>query len=194
MGRPPATHISMDSIEFCLRSVTIAILQSPLIRRYLNQNELPLSMKNKEHYEELAKEFSLPEFEKLDQEFGLGDIDKENILFGIKERILDRIDSYAKIIEGIIQPETSLTDMYESKVFSDEEKQNMFIIYKRFIYLDRYSMQTELEDGNIKLAEFISESYKEWLKIKDKVLAIIVKLKESWTKDDENAFSPEYFG
>ena len=146
-------------------------------------------------YNKYAQNYSLPDFEVLDKEFQIKDITNENIVLQeIRDKILDQLEHYMKILEGIVQPETTLVDMYESKVFSDEEKIEIFKLYKRFMFMDRYSLETALEDGDRKVAEFINVVYREWISLKPKILEVIIHLKESWTKDDDKETTVEYCG
>ncbi len=149
----------------------------------------------KEKFASLRDTYSLPEFDILDHEFDIRDISNENIILReIKERILEKLDDYQKILEGVVQPDTTLISMYESGVFSDSEKTRIYKLYKRFVYLQRFAVQTEIEDGDEKVAEFINVSFKEWLELKEKMLGIIIKLKESWKMDDPRDESVFYCG
>lgn len=146
-------------------------------------------------YGELKERFSLADFDLLDKEFEIKDITNENIILrDIRDRILDKFDEYIKIIEGIVQPDTTLVNMYESKVFDDVQKNEIFKIFKRLMYLQRLSIESDLEDGDEKVAEFIRISFKEWMEIKSKMLEIIVALKNSWTIDDEDKVNVNYWG
>ena len=51
-----------------------------------------------------------------------------------------------------------------------------------------------MEDGDEKTAEFINVAYKEWINIKDKMLSVVVRLKDSWTIEDDVKFDLGYFG
>ena len=149
----------------------------------------------KESFTKLQINYSLPNFDELDHEFEIKDITNENIILReIKDRILDKLDEYMKILESIVQPESTLLHMYESRVFTDDEKTDVYKLYKRFNYLLRFSIQTEIEDGEEKVAEFINVSYKEWLDIKPRLLKIVIKLKESWQKDDDHEENVFYCG
>lgn len=149
----------------------------------------------KEQFKLLQEKYSLPEFDMLDKEFEIKDITNENIILReIRDRILEKFDEYIKILEGIVQPEASLANMYETKVFNDEEKNDIFQLYKRFMYMDRFSLQTEIEDGDEKVAEFINVSFKEWMTLKPRILEIIIKLKDSWTTEEDENFYVSYCG
>lgn len=157
-------------------------------------NKMKLS-EIKDKYKELQMKYSLPNFDDLDHEFEIRDITNENIILrDIKDRILDHFDEYNQILEGIVQPDNNIVQIYESKVFDDNKKNDVFMIFKRFMYLDRFALETAIEDGDEKVAEFINVSYKEWFEIKPKLLKIIVSLKEGWISDDEEKTSLEYCG
>ena len=149
----------------------------------------------KDKYRELQDKYSMPGFDELDTEFEIRDITNENtILKEIKERILDNFDDYVKVLEGIVQPDTNVMNMYESRVFSDDEKIEVFRLYKRFIHLDRFALQTKIEDGEAKMAEFINTAYKEWMSMKQQILDIINRLKDEWTKEDDTKTDLGYLG
>ncbi|MFW6283554.1 MAG: hypothetical protein ACOC1P_05905 [Minisyncoccales bacterium] len=149
----------------------------------------------KEKYKALQDKYGLAGFEELDKEFEINDITNGNIILReIRDRIIEKFDEYVKILEGIVQPDTNLVHMYEAKVFNDDEKNDIFNLYKRFLYLERFSIETQIIDGEEKMSEWINLAFKEWMELKPKILDIIIRLKESWTHDDDIADTASYCG
>ncbi|MCX6706673.1 MAG: hypothetical protein NT001_00855, partial [Candidatus Woesearchaeota archaeon] len=93
-----------------------------------------------------------------------------------------------------LQPDTTISDLYECKVFTDDDKKSMFETYKKLMIMHNSALIAEIESDDRKTAEFISDSVKKWPSIKKEVLSVVRKMKESWTKDIEISEDIGYLG
>ncbi len=152
-------------------------------------------MKIKEEYEKLRKKYKLPEFKEIDNEFEITIIEHEEFLLReIRRKITEKIELYTKVLDRLLQPETVLSDMYECKIFSDEEKDALFKLFKRLMFFDRFSIETSIDENDKKSAEFINNIWKEWDKIKKELSSFIKKLKEGWLKETKIKEELRYLG
>ncbi|MBU0535631.1 MAG: hypothetical protein KKE20_01600, partial [Nanoarchaeota archaeon] len=76
-----------------------------------------------------------------------------------------------------------ITDMQESAMFSENEKSEMFELYKKLMIMHNSSLLLEISSDEKKEAEFIAETAKEWDSIKKKMTNVVENMKESWRKE-----------
>ncbi len=149
----------------------------------------------KEEYNKLKKSLKLPDFKKIDNEFELSDLEETSFLLrDIRRKMIDKVDFYAKILEPIIQPETNIVCMFECKAFDDDEKLEIYDMFRKMMSLVRSSAELSLECDDKKEAEFISELSEEWDKLKPKLMEKISKMRKSWQKKIDIKETQEYFG
>jgi hypothetical protein len=150
----------------------------------------------KEKYSEYQKRFSLPSFESLNKEFEIEDIEQETelLLPKIRAKIHDKFDSYAAIMESNLQPDSTFTSLYEVHYVSDEQKQNSYSVFKKLMYLIRFSEYLAVSNRDDEIARFIKQSFEEWSSIKVNVEKHIKELMGVWKKDTDIKEDLSYFG
>jgi hypothetical protein len=150
----------------------------------------------KKKYEELQKKYKLPSYNEMDNEFEIACIeDSEKFLLrNIRRKIAEKLEAYNKVIEAILMPESNLTSLYEYQIFSDEEKRKLYLFYKKFMYFDRMSIETSVDEDDKKTSEFINEFWKEWPAMKKKISEIVRNLKDGWTKEIKLKEEKSYLG
>jgi hypothetical protein len=148
----------------------------------------------KDDYSKL-KGLGLPDFDRLNKEFGVSDIEETDFLLRtIRELMAEKVDSFVKILESVIQPETNAVCMFECKVFDDKEKLEVFDVFKKLMSFVRLSSEVALDCDDKKDAEFITNLFGEWLKLKPLLKEKISKLRVSWQKDVDLKEEFGYFG
>ena len=148
----------------------------------------------KDDYSKL-KGLGLPDFDRLNKEFGVSDIEETDFLLRtIRELMAEKVDSFVKILESVIQPETNAVCMFECKVFDDKEKLEVFDVFKKLMSFVRLSSEVTLDCDDKKDAEFITNLFGEWLKLKPLLKEKISKLRVSWQKDVDLKEEFGYFG
>ena len=141
----------------------------------------------KERYQELRKKHKLPSFNEINKEFEISTIEKEEFLLReIRRKIAEKIEAYTKFLEDILHPDPPTTsNMYESRIFNDEDRNEIFKIYKRLMFFDRFSIETAVDEDDKKSSEYINAVFKEWGELKKQFLSFVKKSKESWLKDSD---------
>jgi hypothetical protein len=84
--------------------------------------------------------------------------------------------------------------MFECKVFDDNEKLEVFDIFKKLMSFVRLSSEVALDCDDRKDAEFIKNLFDEWLRLKPKLKEKVSKLRVSWQKDVDLKEEFGYFG
>lgn len=149
-----------------------------------------------EKYNALKKKYSLPEFSDLNRDFDLEDIspDSDILLYRIRARIFEKIDIYSKMFESMLQPDSSLADMYEAHYISDNDKNDAYSVFKKLMQILRKSNMVSLDNSEEKNAEFIKESFSEWESLKPRIKSHIKRLLQVWNKETDIKDDLSYFG
>jgi hypothetical protein len=150
----------------------------------------------KEKYNQLKKKYSLPSYDDLNQEFNLEDINAESelVLQNVRRKIYEKIDYYAELIESVLQPESSLANMYEAHYTEDDEKNKAYSIFKRLLYILRYSKLVALDNNEEENAKFINEVHSEWNSTKKDIKYLIKRLLEIWKIESDIKEDLSYMG
>jgi hypothetical protein len=142
-------------------------------------------------YKELKKKFDLPGFDSIDEEFEISDLEDTHFLMkSIIRRMIERIDIYCSLIGEIMQPDTSnLSAMHETGIFDEDEKTELYGLYKKLMSFNRYSMHVLLDHDAKSEAKFIGSFFGKWKSIKISLVKHIKKMESSWNsiekKDEE---------
>ena len=155
-------------------------------------------MENKieEEYNKLCKKFKLPKFEEIDREFEISTLENERFLINnILRRIVEKLEVYTETIGNLVHPDaSSLTSMYEIRYFSDDEKNDMYKLFKKLMKINREIVELLLDADEKKEADFLNVFFNEWLNMKNDLKAYIRKMKESWEKESTIEDDLGYFG
>lgn len=151
-------------------------------------------IKNK--YNDLQKRYNLPEYSILNQEFDIEDINEESelILQKIRLKINEKIDFYSSLFENILQPDSSLADLYEAHYIEDSTKNSAYSIYKKLVKILRKSSLVSLNNIDNENVEFINETIKEWLNIKPEIEKHLKRRIALWEKETDISEDLNYFG
>ena len=151
--------------------------------------------KVKKLYESLRRKYKLPGFDELDAEFEISAIEAESgLLREVRKQISEKVGNVSLLVEEVLQPDTNLVNLYESRVFDEAEKQKIFELYKRLMVVDRTLVELMIANDERLDAEFIKSFHEEWRKIKPELLRFVRKLRESWGKETEEGEAAGYMG
>ena len=92
-----------------------------------------------QEYNKLSKKYKLPKFNELDSEFEVSNLENERFLIkSILRKIVEKLEFYIEVIGNLVHPDaSSLTTMYEVRFFSEDEKNNMYGLFKKMMIFDR---------------------------------------------------------
>ncbi len=152
----------------------------------------------KEKYEDLRKTHELPEFENLDSDFELYEIDEDDALSEqireILKKVYDKVDSYAKFLEDLMQPDSRLSLMREASTLTQQDRATITKLHKQCMFITRELIELNLDYSQDRAIEIINKNYVKWQELKLEIKKIVVKLKESWMKDIKLEEDKGYFG
>ena len=136
----------------------------------------------------------LPSFEDINIEFEIASVEEPFVLQNIRRQMIEKAEFYIKIINELLQPDSEITSMYECKFFQDDEKGGVYDVLKKLMFFSRFSAEVGLKADEKEEVKFISEFFKDWIKLKPSLLSIISKIKSSWDSDTELKDDLAYFG
>lgn len=151
--------------------------------------------KVKKLYETLRKKYRLPGFDELDQEFEVSAIEAESgLLREIRKQISEKVGDVSSLFQSVLQPDTNLVDLSESRVFNEAEKQRLFELFKRLMVADRAMAGLSIENDEKLDAAFIKSFHAEWKKLKPELVKFIKRLRDGWEKETEEGEEAGYMG
>lgn len=149
-----------------------------------------------EQYNLLKKKHNfLPDFEELCINFEIDDIDPdENILREIIKEMHSTVEFYTRILEGLIQPDSKLSDMKEAESLTKEDQENILGIYRKCMLINRSLLLSNLQFNEEECAKEISITNSEWNKIKKELKIILLKMKDTWKEEKKKETHGGYYG
>lgn len=150
----------------------------------------------KSNYKELSKKYQLPSFEELNENFEIDRIDRDTDTLAreIRKVLMEKVISYIKFIEMILNPSTAPPMfLIFLKQITQDEKHTIEETYKPLVDLELKALKVEIEYSEKSEAEQISEINKTWNKIKPNLLKIIQIMEKNWNSST-NKKDKSYFG
>lgn len=147
-------------------------------------------------YNKLSKKYKLPKFKEIDEEFEISSLETPNFLVrNALRKTAEKLEFYIDVIGNLVHPDaSSLSSMYEIRFFSDDEKDNMYNLFKKLMEANRNILELVLENNEKKQADFLKKFSIEWLDMKKELVFYIAKMKESWKKQSTIEEDVAYFG
>ena len=147
-------------------------------------------------YNELRKKYKLPDYKVMDNELEISTIEQESFLLrSIMRRILEKVDFFMTILQDTIQPDASnMVSMNETNFFDDDEKKNMYTLYKKLASMNREGALVSLNPEEKSEAEFINTFFEHWEQYKKELQHFIKKMRDSWKADIDEDYDVRYVG
>lgn len=148
----------------------------------------------KKEYDILKKKYDLPNFKELDKEFNINDVEKKFLSRNLREKIVEKLDEFTKIIGQLLEPEQSIQTLHELRMMDDITKNETFKQYSELMILLREHQLVSLENDEIKDCEFIKKVWKKLPTIKKNLKKIIGIMKTAWADKNEVKETLTYLG
>ena len=147
-------------------------------------------------YSNLSKKYKLPKFKDIDAEFEISALDNEKFLIkNILRNILEKLEFYIEIIGGLVHPDgSSISNMYEIRFFTEDEKNGMYLLFKKLMKIDRNIVEMVLKNDEKEQSDFLNKFFTDWQDMKKELLDYIGKMKDSWEKQSTIEEDIGYFG
>jgi hypothetical protein len=80
-------------------------------------------------YSFLQKKYHLPEYHVINRELEIASLDSQKFLLRqIRRKIYHRLDDFCELIEDLLQPDATISQMHEYRFFSDKKRTKIFNI------------------------------------------------------------------
>jgi hypothetical protein len=148
-----------------------------------------------EEYAALKKKYNLPDLGLLDREFEVSAIDEYTFLLrSMRVKIAEKVDSAIKLFNELLHPDSGFAAYKEANVFSEADREQILVIYRKLMYYSRRSTELNFDDSDELNARFINELMKEWPGLKNSILFFVRRMRDSWQKDLTKKDVVGYFG
>ena len=147
-------------------------------------------------YDKVCKKFKLPKFKDIDSEFEISNLENAKFLIrNVLRRIEEKLEFYIEVIGNLVHPDASnLSSMYEVRYFSEDEKNHMYMLFKKLMKANRNIIELILGNDEKNQSIFLNSFFNEWLDLKKELMIHINKLKDSWEKESTIEEDLGYFG
>ena len=147
-------------------------------------------------YNKLRKKYKLPKFNEIDSEFEISNLESARFLIkNILRRIEEKLEFYIEVIGNLVHPDvSSLSTMYEVRYFSDDEKNEVYMLFKKLMKANRSIIGLILVSDEKKQTDFLNGFLNEWQDMKKELIDHIGKMKDSWEKESTIEEDLGYFG
>jgi hypothetical protein len=153
--------------------------------------------KLKQNYKDIQKIHNLPDFNKLNSEFTiekLAEIETDFLIREIARIMAEKFSNYLRFVELVLNPVNSPMFIFSLiKSMGESEKKKFSEIYKELARIELNLIELDVDFSEKKEAEFINNSYKIWLNMKEDFLGVIEVIKSNWDSKSEN-HNKDYFG
>lgn len=149
--------------------------------------------------DEVIIKYSLPNLESLKTELGHLKFDKdedtqETIIEDLLSKLKEKIGKYISFLEEIIQPDSSLISLQESNVFSDKQREDIFITLKKIIFIQRRYLLVNLNGTFDEKVNYFKLTFNKWQNLKNEIEPIIKKAISVWQERVDEEIKQNYFG
>tara|TARA_Y100000310_G_scaffold94955_1_gene92785 strand:+ start:19986 stop:20453 length:468 start_codon:yes stop_codon:yes gene_type:complete len=149
-----------------------------------------------QEYYKLSKKYKLPKFNELDSEFEISNLESKRFLIkNILRKIVEKLEFYIEVIGNLVHPDaSSLSSMYEIRYLSDDEKNEMYVLFKKMMKAERSIVEVVLRNDEKQQVEFLNGFFNEWADMKKELVSYLSKIKESWSKESSIEEDVGYLG
>ncbi|MBD3247162.1 hypothetical protein GF378_00905 [Candidatus Pacearchaeota archaeon] len=159
-----------------------------------NENTLE---KLKKNYSKLQKQHDLPGFDDMNKDFyieKLSDTETDLLMREIRKVVADRLFSYLRFLENLINPQNAPVWIYSViKALDPEDKTKVESIYKKLSSNEINLIELDVSFNEEKEVMFVKKSYDLWQKIKKEMLEVISSIKKNINREKGKS-SKGYFG
>ncbi|MFP4111363.1 MAG: hypothetical protein ACLFPQ_02470 [Candidatus Woesearchaeota archaeon] len=148
-----------------------------------------------EKYLKLQEKYNLPDYHSINKEFEISNLDSNKFMLRqIRKKIHSKLDDYCEIIEDLLQPSATISQMHEYRFFSETAKKRIYDLYRKLMHMSRTATELTIHNDKEKDIEFIREFFSSFDSIKKEMVSITSTMKKSWKEELDKDIKFEYFG
>ena len=153
----------------------------------------------KKKYNVLEEKYKLPSFSKMSEEFDIDHVaekDVEFLLREIRRYVNDKIMSYLRFIEMLLNPASTGAPMFLfslTKMLSPEKRSQLEKTYAILARLNLDSLSLDIVSQEKEEAVFILRAHKQWMEVIESLQDVMKDFQENWDQESKRN-SKSYFG
>lgn len=120
--------------------------------------------------------------------------EEEDVIERLTEHVKERYETYSSFLESLVQPDSSMSQMTESSVISDDLRMSAYELYKRMMRLVRTSLQVGLHPDEHARKTYLKTLASEWKAIAKELATYVDAALSVWTVETDMASQEKYFG
>lgn len=142
------------------------------------------------------KHKTLPDYDSLNKHFEISSLPADEFLLrNIKRRIASTMEPVLDLLEHMLSPDPhNFTDIYESGCFTQDDKKELFTLYRHFMEQYRAILETNILGDDKEDVKLIKRIHDRWTADKNQLVHYIGKLRAFWHKKTETKQILEYLG
>lgn len=146
-------------------------------------------------HEDILKKHNLPSLEELEKELGVIDEDEQDLVQDIISKLLSKSRKYSSFIEEMLHPDSNIVSMQEASMFSNEEREKLFDIFREITLFQRTWLLLELSSSEEKKVQYFKDFYAYFNSIKPQLEKFVTQAISIWKlKEVTKANVLGYFG
>lgn len=127
--------------------------------------------------------------QELQSEF---DVSEEPNIHELLDKLDQKLSGYGLLIEGVLQPDSTLVSLQESGSISDQTRAELFSFFKKLMFMRRKKKLIELkpEEHN----EFFKEYFAFYKNHKSDFENVVKLTMHAWENEEQKVDTERYFG
>jgi len=153
----------------------------------------------KKEYSVFEKKYNLPTFSKMSEEFDIDHVaerDVEFLLREIRRYVNDKVMSYLRFIEMLLNPASAGAPMFLfslTKLLSPEKRVQLEKTYAILARLNLDSLSLDIVSQEKEEAAFILRAHKQWKDVVESLQDVMKDFQENWDQESKRN-TKSYFG
>ncbi len=144
---------------------------------------------------EVIAKYQLPSEKELVAELGPYDSEDLGLIYTLINKLLSKSQTYTSFLEEMLHPDSNLVSMQEASMFSNEQRENLFALFRELTFFQRKRLTVKLSTNEEDRAKYFKEFYAFWLTKKDQLKEYVELALAVWSsKEMPKQINQGYFG
>lgn len=144
---------------------------------------------------EVILKYQLPPESELLSELGPYDSEDKGLILTLIGKLINISQNYTDFLEDMLHPDSNITSMQEASMFSNEEREAMYDLFRELTLFQRKQLLIQLTTSEEEKVTYFKEFYAFWLSKKNTLKAHIAQALLVWSVDKNiPQMAQGYFG
>lgn len=130
---------------------------------------------------EFISKHNLPSKDSLEKELGVLDFEEsDDIINELIKSLREKINKYIHFLEDVLQPDSSLISLQESSTLSEQDRDDLFSLFKKVVLIQRTHLLVDLDGSNDDKIAYFKQLFAGWHDIKIQLRPFVQKTLSVW--------------